>query len=354
MKKIAILLLCPALPLAAQDYKIAVVGLGHAHVWGHLERVLKGGIARLVGVAESEPSLAGEARKRGVPDKLIYADYRKMLDETRPDFVWAFNETYRHAEVVETCAPRKIHVMVEKPLAATFQEALAIQRAARKHGIHVMTNYGSTWQPGYYAAKAAGEAGSVGAVWRVRGVTGHGGPGDPRTSYFVSWLADPVKNGGGALVDFGCYNAVFALWIKGKPESVYASANHLQPELFPKVEDNATMILNYRDGAAIFEQSWDLPPRAPGGFEIYGRTGSLTILGNRVELRRGRTPEEVKVAPLPAERAEPIAYMANVLRTRGQVDGMSALDINVDVMEVLEAAKASIKTGRAVRLPLKR
>src|SRR5690606_23719089 len=101
MKQTAILLLCLALPLAAQEYKIAVVGLGHAHVWGHLARMLKGEKARLVGVAESEPSLAGEARKRGVPDKLIYTDYRKMLDQARPDFVWAFNETYRHREVVE-------------------------------------------------------------------------------------------------------------------------------------------------------------------------------------------------------------------------------------------------------------
>ena len=98
--------------------------------------------------------------------------------------------------------------MVEKPLAATWKEALEIQSLARKHGTLVMTNYGSTWQASNYAVKTAVDSGAIGPVWRLHAVQGHGGPGDPKTSSFAAWLADPVQNGGGALMDFGCYQVL--------------------------------------------------------------------------------------------------------------------------------------------------
>ena len=351
IRTVSILLLA-ALAVAGQEYKIAVVGLGHAHVGNHLSRMVKNEHARLVGVADSVAALRESARKRGVPETLIFSDYARLLDEAKPDIVWTFSETYRHLEIVKACAARKIHVMMEKPLSATYAQALEIRRLARKHGIHVMTNYGSTWRPAIYTAKALVESGAVGPVFRIRKVTGHGGPGDPKTSYFASWLADPEKNGGGALVDFGCYNVLHSLWLKGRPESVYATAHHLQPERYPKVDDHATIVLNYQDGTAIFEQSWSLPARAPEDLEIFGRKGSLYVASDTLKKWTGKTSEDVKVDPLPPERADPVAYVVNLLRKGTAPDGMSGLDINVDVMELLEAAKQSIKSGRAVRLPL--
>jgi len=373
MKRAIFLVGLLALPLSAQQYRMAVVSLAHAHAWSHLAAMLRGDKVTFVGLAESSPELVARARRSeqnpqsgavrpAVPEEMIFSDYRRMIQKTRPDIVFAFTETNRHVEVVEYCAPRGIHVIVEKPLAATYKEALAIQRAARKHNIQVMTNYGSAWSPSQYAVKAAVDEGAIGPVYRMRALVGHGGPGDPSKSAFAAWLADPVQNGGGALMDFGCYSVLWSLWLKGRPESVYATANQLKPEMFPKVEDNATIILNYRDGVAIFEASWALPPRPPSGNEIFGRTGSI-VMGRRIELRRAGAPraarggppepEEVPVAPLPPERSEPIAYMVHRLSTKEPLDGMVALDINVAVNEILEAAKMSIKEGRAIRLPLK-
>jgi len=223
----------------------------------------------------------------------------------------------------------------------------------------VMTNYGSAWNAGQYAVKAAVDAGEIGTAWRLRALTGHGGPGNPQTSPFVAWLADPVKNGGGALVDFGCYLVNWSLWLKGMPESVYATANHLKPQMFPSVEDNATIILNYKDGVSILEATWDLPPSPRVGNEIYGTKGS--IVGTQIQ-RAGQgsgggrgTPqgEALPVTPLPPERAEPIAYMVDHMRNKIAIDGPTALDLNVNVQEVLEVAKVSIKTGSAVSLPFK-
>lgn len=355
MKRLIPFLFALALPLAAQEYKMAVIGLEHSHVWGHLGTMIKGEQVKLVGIAEPNPELVAEAKKRGATSVPFFTDYRKMLSETKPDFVWAFVPNNRHLEIVQTCAPLKIHVIFEKPLASTYKDALAIRQLAQKSGIKIMTNYQMAWWPANYTAKAQVDAGALGQVWRLRGIVGHGGPGSsgPANKYFFAWLTDPEKNGAGALMDFECYNALWSLWYLGRPETVYAQVNHLRPETFPKVEDNSSMILHYKNGVGVFEGSWDLP-RSFQDLEVFGLKGSINMQNGKVELRKGRTAaQEVALQPLPPERSEPVAYMVNALKQNKAIEGLTALDINVGVVEIIEAAKQSVKTGKAVALPLK-
>ncbi|MGH9720128.1 MAG: Gfo/Idh/MocA family protein [Bryobacteraceae bacterium] len=348
----ASLLLTLSTAAYAADYTIAVAGLVHSHVWGHIGGMIKGDPAKLVGVAETVPELVAEAKRRGVPGALIFDDYRKMLETAKPSIVWAFVENNRHLEIVRACAPRKIHVMFEKPLASTYHDALEIRALAQKHGIQVMTNYQMAWWSANYAAKAQADAGAVGQVWRLRGVVGHGGPGSGGVGkYFFDWLTDPVKNGAGALMDFGCYNALWSLWYLGRPETVYAQVNQLRPQTFPKVEDNATLILSYKNGVGLFEGSWDLP-RSFQDLEVFGLKGSLYMKNGSVELRQGRETKQVEVPALDPDRASPVAYMVSCLRQNKPLEGMVALDINVGVNEIVEAAVQSARSGRAVKLPL--
>ena len=353
MRKIACLLLFLLLPAFAAEHTIAVVGLVHSHVWGHLKEVLPGQPARLVGVAETEPELVAEAEKRGVPANLVFADWKKMIDQQKPEIVWAFVENNRHREIVEYCAPRKIHVLFEKPLASNYKEALAIRDLARKYGIYVMTNYQMAWWPANYTAKELADSGAIGKVWRLHGIVGHGGPGGPTglNKYFFNWLTDPVKNGGGALVDFGCYNALWSLWYLGRPETVYAQSNQLRPNEFPKVEDNADIILNYKQGVAILEGSWDLPY----GFqdlEVFGLGGGIHMSDGEVTLRKSgqREAQTMPVTALPPEASTPVAAMIHSIESKTEPQGLTSLDMNIQVVEILDAAKESLKTGRAVRL----
>ena len=341
-----------SVPLAAQEYKIAIVGLVHSHVWGHLGRMAKGQTpARLAGIAEPNAELVAEAKK-SAPDVPYYGDYRNMLAEVKPDIVWAFVENNRHLEIVEACAPRKIQVIFEKPLAATYKDALEIERLTAQHGVRVMTNYQMAWWPANYAAKAQADQGVIGRVWRLHGIVGHGGPGSEgvASKYFFAWLTDPVQNGAGALMDFGCYNALWSLWYLGRPETVYATVNHLRPERFPKVEDNADLILSYKNGVGIFEGSWDLP-RGFQDLEVFGLAGSLNMRDGKVELRAKGKREDLPLAPLDADRAEPVAYLVGRMKANQPLDGLVALPINVGVVEIIEAAKQSVQTGRAVPLP---
>lgn len=352
MKKLILIMCFAALTAAAQTpYKMAVVGLVHAHVWGHLSDMLKGKDVTLVGVAEPNAELRAEAKKAGVPDNLLFTDYRKMLDETKPDLIWSFVENNRHLEIVEFSAPRKINVIFEKPLASTYKDALRIAAIADKAGIKVMCNYQMAWWPANYTAKKVADAGTLGQVYRLHGVVGHGGPSNVgiRNSAFFAWLTDPVQNGAGALMDFGCYNALWSLWYLGRPETVYAHVNHLRPDVFPKVEDNADLMLTYKNGVGMFEGSWDLP-RSYQDLEVFGLKGSVYMKNGSVQRQEGRETKPVEIAPLAPEDAEPIAYMTSRMKQNKPIEGMTSLDMNVQVVEIIEAAKESVRTGKAVPL----
>jgi len=353
MRKVALILFLLLLPAFGAEHTIAVVGLVHSHVWGHLKGMVSDQQARLVGVAETVPELVAEAQKRGVPANLIFADWKKMIDAQKPEIVWAFVENNRHLEIVQYCAPRKIHVLFEKPLSSSYKDALAIRDLARKNGTYVMTNYQMAWWPSNYTAKELADSGAIGKVWRLHGMVGHGGPGGPTglNKYFFDWLTDPVKNGGGAIVDFGCYNALWSLWYLGRPETVYAQTNQLRPNEFPKVDDNALIILKYPQGETILEGSWDLPY----GFqdlEVFGLGGSIHMNSGGVMMRKSdqREAQKVPAKELAPEASAPVAAMIHAIESKTEPQGLTGLDMNVQVVEILDAAKESIKTGKAVRL----
>lgn len=337
----------------AQDATIAVVGMVHSHVWGHIDKMIKGQPARLVGVAETEPMLIDEAVSRGMSRDLVYADFKKMIDEKKPLIVWAFVENNRHLEIVQYCAPRHVNVIFEKPLASTFSDAVKIRDLVRKHGIKLMTNYQMAWWPTMHALKTKLDTGDLGTVWRIHGIVGHGGPGGAtgRNKFFFDWLTDPVKNGAGALMDFGCYNALWSLMYLGRPDSVYAHTIQLRPDEFPKVEDSAAILLTYKKGVALLEGSWDLP-QSFQQVEVFGLKGSLFANRQQATFRPARQAEQKLPDPgLSEAQLEPIAYMLECIRTGKDPEGMVSVDYNVGVNEIIDAAKLSVKTGKPVSLP---
>ena len=249
--------------------------------------------------------------------------------------------------------------MVEKPLAFRFDDARAIRDLAERYTIHLLTNYETTWYPSVHAAGQLVAKDAIGDLRKIVVRDGHRGPREIGCSQeFLAWLTDPRGNGAGALVDFGCYNALWSLWYMGRPESVYAEAIHLRPETFPKVEDSASLILKYKNGINVFEGSWDLP-RSFQDLEVFGSTtasdgtltrGSIYMTQQKVELRMGRETKDLPLTPLAPEKADPITFMVDAIKNNKPIEGITALDINLGVVEIIEAAKESIRTGRPVKL----
>jgi predicted dehydrogenase len=247
--------------------------------------------------------------------------------------------------------------MVEKPLAVSVEDAQAIAAAAKKGGIHVLVNYETTWYPGNQNAHTmVNEQHAIGDLRKIVVHDGHRGPKEIGCSQaFLDWLTDPVLNGGGALTDFGCYGADLITWLMDgqRPASVTAVTQQIKPEVYPKVEDEATIVLTYPHAQGIIQASWNWPFDRKD-MAIYGRTGYVLVpQRDLLRVRKaGAEESELKLLspPIPDPTADEIAYLASVVRGQLQPSGPSSLEVNLIVTEILDAARESARTGKRVDL----
>ncbi len=346
-------------PVKSQDknpVKLAVVGLTHSHVHWILGRENLGDI-EIVGVVEPNRDLAERfLGQHGLPMELWHADMASLFDNTNPEGVTAFGSIFEHLEVVQACAPLGVHVMVEKPLAVNMDHAREMASLAKRHGIHLLTNYETTWYAtNHEVFKQVHQDGAIGAVKRVVVNDGHEGPKEIGVNQeFLDWLTDPVLNGGGAVIDFGCYGANLMTWLmRGeRPLSVTAELKQIKPEIYPEVDDDATIILQYPDTKGVIQASWNWP-FSRKDMEVYGETGYL-IAKNSLEMH-SRLPEakeesKIKLEPRPYPFDDPFSYFAAVIRGEVQVgeNDLSSLENNLIVVEILDAAIQSAKTGKRI------
>jgi predicted dehydrogenase len=346
--------------LSAQTpVRMGIVGMTHDHVKQILNNPKHEGMI-LVGFAEPNKELALRYLKQAnLPESLWFSSLEEMIENAKPEAVCDFRSTFEHLETVEKCAPLKIHVMVEKPLAVNMTHARKMQSLAQKHGIQLITNYETTWYASHHQAYEMihGE-GRLGELRKVVVMDGHRGPKEIGCSKeFLSWLTDPIKNGGGAIMDFGCYGADLMTWLmRGqKPISVTANTQTNKPDVYPKVDDEATIVVNYAKTQGIFQASWNWPFDRKDT-EIYGQKGYIladktALMRVRLGERNAAAEQKVEVAPLKSPRNDAFSYFAAVVRgSINPENDLGSLKINMVAMEILEAAVQSSKTHKTVFL----
>jgi predicted dehydrogenase len=336
--------------------RVVVAGLTHSHVHWILGRADRGDI-EIVGIAESNRDLARRYTERhGLSMDLVEGDLEALLDRTRPDAVTAFGTIREHLAVVEACAPRGIHVMVEKPLAVSLDHARRMAALAREHGIHLLTNYETTWYGSNRRVyEMVHEEDALGEIRKMVVHDGHPGPvAIGVNEEFLEWLTDPHHNGAGALTDFGCYGADLMAWLmKGeRPQTVSAVTQNLQPDVYPKVDDEATIVLTWPRAQGIIQASWNWP-FSRKDTHVYGTRGYVkTLDATRLRIRLGDDETNAEAPAPPAPFDDPFAYLAAVVR--GEItsapEDLSSLELNLVVMEILDAAMESARTGRRVKL----
>ena len=339
--------------------RMAVARITHGHAGFILGRKPKPDI-ELVGIYEPNTDLAKRyAKSFGINENLFYTDMNKMLEAVKPEAVVAFGSIYEHLAAVEICAPKGIHVMVEKPLATNLAHAKRMEQLAKQYKIHLLTNYETSW----YATtektyQLANDSNYMGAIKKVVIHDGHKGPKEIGVGKeFLDWLTDPVQNGGGALIDFGCYGANLMTYLmRGvEPVSVTAVTQQFKPAIYPKVDDEATIIVTYPAAQCIIQASWNWP-FGRKDMEVYGETGYAIAVNNTTMRIRNKEPEAEKTIQITAKEMgvyeDPISYFADVVRNKIQVpkNGLYSLENNVIVCKILEAARESAKTGKTIFL----
>jgi predicted dehydrogenase len=369
MIKVPLVLVCGLLGLTAGQaadwttnrppVRLAIYGLVHGHARGFVPRAMSDPDIQLVGIIEPDQKVAAiYAKQFKLKKSLFFPSLEALLATTNVQAVATFTDTFDHQRVVEECAPHGIDVMMEKPLAVNLDQARAIAAAAKKYHIQIIVNYETSWYSANHAAydlicneKAIGD---------IRKVVVHDGHPGPKAigcaPEFLAWLLDPVLNGGGALPDFGCYGADLMTWLMQgqRPTSVFAVTQHLQPDLYPKVEDEATVVVTYPKAQGIIQASWNWPYNRKD-MEVYCQNGYVLVPHNdTLRVLKGTKVENettTTTQPLTGAEAGPASYLVAVVRGDIKPTGLSSLDVNMVVVEILDAARESAATGKRIDLP---
>jgi len=347
-----------ALPTIAQStatLHVAMAGLAHGHADGFLNHIKDRHDVELVGIAEPDKAIFNRyAAKFHLDPTLYHADLDELITATKPQAVLVYTNTHDHVRAVEVCAKHKVPVMMEKPLAISIDDAHAIARAAKSANISVLVNYETTWYRSNRAAYEFVHEDKLGEIRKVVVHDGHSGPAKINVQpEFFAWLNDAKLNGAGALYDFGCYGADLMTWLMDgrRPDTVTAITQHLQPNTY-KVDDEATVILTYPGAQAILQASWNWPFDRKD-MEVYGETGyAITVKRDdvRVRLKDEKEDQLVNAKPIPAPEDDSINYLRAVVLDNLKPSGLSALDTNVVVTEILDSARQSATSGKTIHL----
>ncbi|MGA9811314.1 MAG: Gfo/Idh/MocA family oxidoreductase [Terriglobales bacterium] len=340
---------------SATPLRVAIAGMVHGHVEGFLQHSLHRSDIQIVGIAEPDRQVAARyAAQFNLDRALFFTDLEDMLQKTHPQAVLAYTNTYDHRKVVEMCARYHISVMMEKPLAVSAEDAHAIADAARKAKIQVLVNYETSWYRSNHAAYDMVHDRSIGDIRKVVVHDGHQGPKEINVApEFLAWLNDPKLDGGGALYDFGCYGADLMTWLMDgrRPTSVTAVTQQIKPEIYPRVDDEATIILTYPRAQAILQASWNWPFDRKD-MEVYGQTGYvITVRHDDLRVRlKGGEEQQVPAKPVAAPYDDSLSLLRAVVLDGAAPGAPSSLETNVIVAEILDAARRSAASGKSVRL----
>jgi predicted dehydrogenase len=347
--------------LMAQDgagpLRVAIVGLAHGHVDGFLSSLAQHKDVELVGIADEDQALFAKYKnKYSLAETLIYKSEANMIEKTHPQAVLVYTSIAEHRHAIEIASQYGVSSMVEKPLTISLEDALAIQRTAQHYKVHVLVNYETTWYASNKAAYDEAESGRLGPIRRVVIHDGHNGPAEIGVGpEFLRFLTDPALNGAGALYDFGCYGADLTTWLMHgeAPLTVTAVLNHDKPQLYANVDDDATVVLAYPHAQAVIQASWNWP-FGRKDMEVYGATGyAITVAADHLRVRHEHEDQErvTAASALSAPNNNSLSYLAAVVRGQLEPKGdLTALDTNVVVMQILDAARESARTGKTVTL----
>lgn len=364
--------------VASKVYRVGVIGFAHMHVNELIDQFDRLENVRWVACADTQPSdpnlaqvagtraanLKRALEKTGIPKR--YDDYRELLEKEELDILIVCAENTRSADVTVEALSRGMHVLREKPMAASYSDALRMARAARHNGVTVATNWPTTWRPAIRRAKELIDAGEIGRVWEVKWRNGASlgplayGSAHPGATIVDGRLSEAAlgaewwyqhREGGGALLDYCCYGACLASWyIPDEPISVVGTAANLCSH-FGDVEDNAVFTVRYPNALAIIEATWTtFHVGIPTGPIIYGTEGTMVVDGNRVLVYKERgKPEPTRViedGSLPEGRDTIAKEFIHHLETGEPLHPTLDLAINTKVMAILDAGRRSSQSGK--------
>jgi predicted dehydrogenase len=349
-------------------WRVAGISFEHFHIGDLLRMVREHPRAEIVGICDEQPRrMQAAIRNFSIPADRVFTDYRTCLERTKPDLVVLCPATARHAWFVERVSPYGVHLLVEKPFAATLAEADRMIAAARRHRVRLAINWPLCWVPAHVTAHQLLSEGVIGKLQEVhyyggnRGPLRHGAdkvetkPGPKARSWFYQ-----RKAGGGSLLDYLGYGTTLGTWFHQGATPLEVVSVTDEPRGL-EVDEHSITVARYACGLSKFETRWGTftdpwthQPQPKCGFVLKGTRGTLSSYDYEAILRvqTERHPEGFNhpADMLKPPFANPIQYFIHCLETGVAVEGPLSPAISRIGQQIVDAAVRSAREKRAVRI----
>lgn len=352
--------------------KIAGINFDHMHMGDNLRMAHEHPDADIVALCDEQPErMEAAAANFSIPAERLYTDFRRCLEETRPDIVILCPATALHGEWTERVAPFGVHILMEKPFAATLEEADRMVAAMEKTGKKLAINWPLAWYPPHRTAKRLIEEGAIGELIEVHYYDGNRGPlwhtadkiektaADVQREKPDSWFYKKA-HGGGSLLDYLGYGTTLGTWyLDGKaPEEVTAAVD--RPAGL-EVDEHSVTVARYARGLSKFETRWGTftdpwthQPQPKCGFVLAGTEGTISSYDyeETVRLQTAACPEGrvVPVDVLEPPFQDPIQYVIHCIENDLPIEGPLSPRICRIGQQIVDTAVQSAAQKRTLPL----
>lgn len=353
-------------------FKVVGINFDHMHMGDNLRMVFDHPDCEIAGICDEQPARMTDAvRNFSIPENRTFTDYRKCIESTDPDLVILCPATAQHGTWTERVAPYGKSILIEKPFAATLQEADHMLRICQLHHVCLAINWPLTWYPPHRTAKRLIDEGIIGDLREVHFYDGNRGPlwhtadkvektadmvaREKRTSWFYQ-----SDSGGGSLLDYLGYGTTLGTWFLDGQQPVEVTCTVDEPDQI-QVDEHSITVARYRSGLSKFETRWGTftdpwthQPQPKCGFVLVGSDGTISSYDYEltVRLQTAANPEGVimPVDVIDPPYQNPVQYVHHCL-TRGiDIDGPLSPTISRVGQQIVDTAFLSAQTKRTLPL----
>jgi predicted dehydrogenase len=355
-----------------KKWKIAGINFDHMHMGDLLRMASIHPNAEIVGVSdESAERMKGDCEKLKIPAERVFTDYRKCLEQSKPDIVILCPATAKHGEWTEKVAPFGVHIIMEKPFAATLAEADRMIAALKKTGKRLAINWPLRWYPPHVTTKRLIDEGLIGDVKEVHYYDGNRGPmrhvmdkieideATANKEKSKSWFYKRSE-GGGSLLDYLGYGTTLGSWYHGGKAPIEVTAVVDQIEGL-EVDEHSVTVARYAKGLSKFETRWGTftdpwthQPQPKCGFVIMGTKGTISSYDyeKSIRIQTAAKPEgyDLPVDELKAPFTNPIEYFVHCVENNLPIEGPLSPELCRIGQQIVDSAALSARERRTVAL----
>ncbi|WP_429817468.1 Gfo/Idh/MocA family protein [Ensifer sp. B1-9] len=352
--------------------RVAGISFDHMHMGDLLRLVHSNADTEIVGIFDPDRNkMASAIENFSISEGQIFTDFDACMQTAKPDIAILCAATAEHANYTERLAAYGVHVLVEKPFAASVADARRMIAAMKPTGKILAINWPLAWVQSHVTAKRLIEEGVIGSLKEVHFYDGNRGP--------LYHLADKVEvspeeveqqkptswwyskaSGGGSLLDYLGYGATLGTWyMNGNAPVEVTCTVDVTPGI--EVDQHSITVCRYAVGLSkmetrwgTFTDPWTIQPQPSCGFVFVGSDGTIASLdyGDHVTLqtRAQPTPTSVPVDPLPDRRSNAIEYVAGCIRSGAPITGPLDPELCLIAQRIVDTAAQSVREKRTLPL----